>query len=143
MHRRAGGLGDIPKRASSVRFGIDMPWDVLRSPDDGLSLPESTLTRFFAALEGAGLGHLPATLDDLAGAGLPSSLLDELRALVATGYAEADVVHAFYEALAAMVADGTIAAPVSRQLMRALRRHLESCFGGYEASGGTTIAALG
>ena len=126
-----------------MRFGIDMPRDVLRSPDDGLSLPESTLTRFFAALEGAGLGHLPATLDDLAGAGLPSSLLDELRALVATGYAEADVVHAFYEALAAMVADGTIAAPVSRQLMRALRRHLESCFGGYEASGGTTIAALG
>ena len=53
---------------------------------------------------------------------MPSALLEELRALVATGYAEADVVRALYEALAAMVADGTIAAPVSRQLMRALRR---------------------
>jgi hypothetical protein len=82
----------------------------------------NSLARFLVAIEGARSGHLPATLEDLAGAGLPSALLEELRALVATGYAEADVVRALYEALAAMVADGTIAAPVSRQLMRALRR---------------------
>jgi len=53
---------------------------------------------------------------------LPSALLEELRALVAAGHAQADVVRALYEALAALLADGTIDAPVSRQFVRTLRR---------------------
>jgi len=81
-----------------------------------------SLDRFLVAIEGAGSGHLPATLQDLAGAGLPSALLDELCALVVAGYAEADVVRALYEALGGLVADGTVSAPVSRQFLRVLRR---------------------
>jgi hypothetical protein len=98
-----------------------MPQDMPRSPEDGVSLPESTLTRALATLAGAGSGNLPTTLVDLERAGLPSALLDELRALVAAGHAEADVVRALYEALAVLMADGTIAAPVSRQFVRRIR----------------------
>jgi hypothetical protein len=145
VRRRAGGQGDIRKRASSVRFGFNMPLDILRSPDVGVSFPEATLTRFLAALEGAGPGHLPATLDDLDGAGLPSAVLDELRALVAAGHAETDVVRALYETLAVLVADGTIAAPVSRQFLRSLRRqfgHPDECREMRERVKIATVAAL-
>jgi Ca-activated chloride channel family protein len=81
-----------------------------------------SLDRFLVAIERAGSGHLPATLEDLAGAGLPSALLDDLRAVVVAGYVEADVVRALYEALGGLVADGTVSAPVSRQFLRVLRR---------------------
>jgi len=97
----------------------DFPGADRATPDRESS---KSLDRFLVAIEGAGSGHLPVTLEDLAGAGLPSALLDELRALVAAGYAEADVVRALCEALEGLVADGTISAPVSRQFLRALRR---------------------
>jgi Ca-activated chloride channel family protein len=85
-----------------------------------------SLDRFLVAIEGAGFGHLPATLHGLARAGLPSALLDELRAFVTAGNAEADVVQALYEALASLVAEGTISAAVSRQFHRMLRRQFSS-----------------
>ena len=82
----------------------------------------SSLADFLLAIEGRGATELPRSLDELARAGVPGDLLEELRALVAAGNAEVDVVRAFYEALAAGIADGTIAARVSRQFVRALRK---------------------
>ena len=84
----------------------------------------TAVERFLAAVERAGPDRLPATLDELASTGLPDALVDELRAFVTAGNAEADVVRALYEALAVLVADGTINAPVSRQFLRFLRRQL-------------------
>jgi uncharacterized protein (DUF488 family) len=78
--------------------------------------------RFLVAAERAGPNRLPVTLDELVHAGLPGALVDDLRVLVTQGHPEADVVRAFYEALASLVAVGVVNAPVSRQLLRALRR---------------------
>ena len=82
----------------------------------------TALERFVVAVERAGPDRLPATLDELARMGLPEALVDELRVFVTAGNAEADVVRAFYEALASLVADSTVYAPVSRQFVRTLRR---------------------
>jgi hypothetical protein len=51
--------------------------------------------------------------------------VDELRAFVTAGNAEADVVRALYEALAGLMADSTVNAPVSRQFVRTLRRQFD------------------
>jgi Ca-activated chloride channel family protein len=82
----------------------------------------TAVERFLVAVERAGLSRLPATLYELARMGLPEALVDELRAFVTAGNAEADVVRALYEALAGLVADSTVNAPVSRQFVRTLRR---------------------
>ena len=67
-------------------------------------------------------GRLPRSIRDLERIGLPADILDDLRFLVAGGNAEADVVRAFFDAVGALLADGTIDVKVSRQLARALRR---------------------
>ncbi len=103
-------LGD----STSDFTGADRP-----TPDRESS---TSLDRFFAAIEGAGSGNLPATLEDLAEAGLPSALLDELWALIVAGHVETDVVRAFLETLGAMLVDGSIRARVPRQFARTLRR---------------------
>ena len=82
----------------------------------------TAVERFLVAVERAGPDRLPARLDELARMGLPDALVDELRAFVNAGNAEADVVRALYEALAGLVADSTVNAPVSRQFARVLRR---------------------
>jgi hypothetical protein len=80
-----------------------------------------SLAGVIASLEHLGPAKLPRSLDDLARMGLSEALAGELRALVAAGSAESDVVRAVYEALASLVADGVLKAPVSRQFLRALR----------------------
>jgi Ca-activated chloride channel family protein len=125
---------DAPERSDAARscddLGASIP-DFLGDDDASADLESSqSLDRFLVAIEGSGAGHLPATLLDLARAGLPSALLDELCALVASGHAEADVVRAFLEALALLASEGAIAAPVSRQFLRALRHQFarpEAC----------------
>lgn len=89
---------------------------------DGLRWTTSSLADFLVAIEGRGAAELPRSLDELARAGVPGDLLEQLRALAAAGNAEADVVRAFYEALAAGIADGAVTARVSRQFVRLLRK---------------------
>jgi Ca-activated chloride channel family protein len=108
--RDYANLGD----STSDFTGADRP-----TPDRESS---TSLDRFFAAIEGAGPGNLPATLEDLAEAGLPSALLDELWALIVAGHVETDVVRAFLETLGARLVDGSIRARVPRQFARTLRR---------------------
>ena len=61
---------------------------------------------------------LPTSIVDLERCGLPAEIAQSLRSVVAEGFSETDVVHAFLEALGPF-ADR---ARQSRQLRRALRR---------------------
>jgi hypothetical protein len=88
------------------------------------SEPVASLAAFLAALERAGMQHLPTTLDELAQAGVPAGLVVVLRELVAAGHDETNVVSAFLATLATLLSDGTLHARASRQLVRALRNHV-------------------
>jgi Ca-activated chloride channel family protein len=99
------------------------------SPVERSTLRESSLTAFIGALDRAGAGHLPVTLADLAGTGLPHELVEALAAVVSSGKAERDVVRALLEAIATLVADRTITTTLSRQLARACRHQFQAANG--------------
>ena len=122
VRRRSSSLAVNERRLGTYAdFGDSVPEDL---GDDGSATgfePPQSLDRLLVALEGAGPGHLPATLGDLAAAGLPRELLTLLEDLVRGGHDEKVVVRALLEALGAMLADGSIKARASRQFVRALR----------------------
>jgi Ca-activated chloride channel family protein len=122
--RRPSSLFSVSERhlGKYVHFG-DAATDDLG--DDGSATgfeSRQSLDRLLAAIESAGPGHRPATLGDLAAAGLPHGLLTVLEDLVRAGHDEKDVVRALLEALGAMLADGSIKARTSRHFARTLRR---------------------
>jgi len=121
--RRPSSLSSVSERhlGKYVHFGNAAPDDL---GDDGSATgfesPQS-FDRMLAAIEGAWPRRLPATLGDLAGAGLPTGLLTLLEDLVRVGHDEKVCVRAVLEALGALLADGSIKARASRQFVRALR----------------------
>lgn len=64
--------------------------------------------------------RMPVSIEDLENAGVPEDILDELRFLVAEGFAEKAVVGAFLASLAALAAE----CGCSRQFVRRLRNRL-------------------
>jgi hypothetical protein len=70
------------------------------------------------ALEFAGPHGLPRTIDALARMGLSRDLAEALRAVIAAGHDEREVVEAFLEAVATWADDA--ATPLSRHLRRAM-----------------------
>ena len=120
--RRPSSLFSVSERhlGNYVHFG-DAATDDLGDDGSatGFESPQS-LDRLLAAIESAWPRRLPATLGDLAGAGLPPGLLTLLEDLVRSGHDEKVVVRALLEALGAMLADGSIKARASRQFVRAL-----------------------
>ncbi len=82
------------------------------------TLPPQALTSLIHALVLAGPQGLPRTVAGLERMGLPRDRADALRAVVATGHDERQVVEAFLEAVARWADDA--AAPLSRHLRRAV-----------------------
>jgi hypothetical protein len=116
-------LSSVSERhlGSYVGFGDSVPEAL---GDDGSATGFESLqsfVRLLAAIESAWPRRLPATLGDLAAAGLPPGLLTLLEDLVRGGHDEKVVVRALLEALGALLADGSIKARASRQFVRALR----------------------
>ena len=81
-------------------------------------LPPQALISLIHALEFAGPKGLPRTVDGLERMGLARDRADALRAVIATGHDERQVVEAFLEAVAMWADD--VAAPLSRHLRRAV-----------------------
>ncbi len=76
------------------------------------------LAALIHALELAGPHGLPRTVDALVRMGLPRDLAEMLRAAIAAGHDECEVVEAYLEAVATWADDA--AAPLSRHLRRAV-----------------------
>jgi Ca-activated chloride channel family protein len=122
-HREIG-RGDIPE---FLRKQGDADGGIFHEPAGAISRQSaSPLEAFLAVVEQHAPRRLPATLDDLASAGLPRGLLTMLEDLVRTGHDETGVVRALLEVLGAMLADGSIKARVSRHFARTLRRQFAS-----------------
>jgi Ca-activated chloride channel family protein len=96
------------------------------SPVERSASRETSLAAFIGALDRAGAAHVPVTLADLEGAGLPHELVEALAALVSSGQAERDVVRAVLEAIATLAADRTITTRISRQLARVCRHQFQA-----------------
>jgi len=117
---------DRAESSSDAGFGVCALPDFLRTVERKPRKPVSSVVAFLVGIERAGSEHSPATLEALAGAGLPSDLQGLLADLVAGGHDERDVVRALLEAFGEMLADRTIEARTSRQFARTLRRQFGS-----------------
>jgi len=100
----------------------DIPAFLRKQAPDSAHPHRDALHRFAETLVGSSAhGHtppaVPVSLDDLA-AQLPEEVLEKLRLLVHTGFAEADVVRVFVSVLTTYFRDASVA----RRLLDAIRR---------------------
>jgi Ca-activated chloride channel family protein len=130
-HGIGSALGMSVSVASIARFAAPIEFDMLDAPADLMEsrhvpfpVPEPSSAGvgiFLVKLARLSPNRLPRSIADLAHSGLPEDLVDGLRALVAEGNSETDVVRAFLDAVGELLAHGTINVKPSRQLARALR----------------------